>query len=150
MRKSPNSFILVLILLFSCNAKDKAEIVLPGEWEPQEAVWLGWEHRPELFGYHTAIFEIIKSIKDEVTIKIASPTDSIGEVAKTLIKAQNIDLENIEFLTVPGNRYWIRDHGPTFVRNQNNELLGIDFEWKLRTGHDPDLPLVDKNIAQQF
>ncbi|MEM8970374.1 MAG: agmatine deiminase family protein [Bacteroidota bacterium] len=142
--------LLIPVLTFANPAilRGQGTVVLPGEWEPQQSIWLGWEERPELQGYHQAVFELIWAVKDEVQIKIVTTSDSATAVAQSLITAQNIDLNNIIFLTVPGNRYWIRDHGPTFVKNQRGELLGVDFDWKVRAGHDSKIDLVDRKIAE--
>lgn len=137
---------LVSTTLWVAQAQDT--LVLPGEWEPQQSVWLGWEERPQLRGYHPAIFNIIREIKDKVPVKIVTTSDSASTVAKSLVLAQSIDLKNVTFITVPGNRYWIRDHGPTFVKKPSGELVGVDFDWKIRAGHDSAINLVDRRIAE--
>ncbi|MEQ9438501.1 MAG: agmatine deiminase family protein [Cyclobacteriaceae bacterium] len=116
-----------------------------GEWESQEAVWFGWEHRPGVAGYHKAVFEIIRSIQNQVMVKIVSPTDSIAETAKAALQAQHFNLKNIQFLTIPDNRYWIRDHGPTFVQNKQGQQWVVDFAW---SRHGNELPYVDRKAAE--
>jgi agmatine deiminase len=40
-----------------------------------------------------------------------------------------IDSTQIKFYTMPGDRYWIRDHGAAFLVNEKGELGVADFEW---------------------
>ena len=139
------SFILWSMILFSCTGPANDSRVLPGEWEPQEAIWFGWEHRQEVIGYHEAIFEIIRHLKDRVQIKIVSPTDSVGENAKQLLAAKGIAPDKLTFYTIADNRYWIRDHGPTYVRNKTGQLEAVDFGWNR---HSNGVHLVDKIAAE--
>nr|WKN35373.1 agmatine deiminase family protein [Tunicatimonas sp. TK19036] len=131
-------------VLSSCSPSEQSAIILPGEWEPQESIWLGWEHRPGVLGYHKAVFEIIRSVHEKVKVKIAAPTDSVAEIARRLIKQQHIPLTNIEFVTIKDNGYWIRDHGPTFVQDDFRQQWVVDFEWR---NHSNELSQVDKKVA---
>ena len=120
------------LIILSCGNKysRKAdEFYMPGEFEPHSAVWLGWE-KEDTTVYPVAI-NIIRGLADKVAVKLAVDNDSLKAVAQSRIHKAGIDTTAIQFYTVPGDRYWIRDHGATFLVNENGEKAVADFEWSL-------------------
>lgn len=134
------------IIFSSCTPKTTATFRLPGEWEPQAAIWLGWEHRPEVIGYNKLLIEIIAQTNMYVPFKIVVPHDTVLQAAKESLQVKGLDLNNLEFITIPDNRYWIRDHGPTYVELANGEQKIVDFSWTL---HDTEVNFVDQRIAEK-
>jgi agmatine deiminase len=51
------------------------------------------------------------------------------QTAKNYLKRQQVDTSNIRFYVMPGDRYWIRDHGAAFLINIKGELGVADFDW---------------------
>jgi agmatine deiminase len=117
---------LLLLALISCS-KPSETFYMPAEWEPHDAVWLGWEDR--FLTYHPVVIDIIKNLTPHVKIKIAVASDSTLRVAKSFLFQSGIDSTKLEFYTMPGNRYWIRDHGAAFLVNDKGELGVADFDW---------------------
>jgi agmatine deiminase len=72
---------------------------------------------------------MIKTLTPTVTVKIAFDSDSLMQTAKNYLKRQQIDTSNIRFYVMPGDRYWIRDHGAAFLINIKGELGVADFDW---------------------
>jgi agmatine deiminase len=108
-------------------AQSHSKFYMPAEWEPHDAVWLGWEaFVPQ---YHPAIVSLIKTLSPTVIVKVAASSDSLLQVAKKYLNQQNIDSTRIKFYVMPGERYWIRDHGAAFLVNQKGELGVADFGW---------------------
>ncbi len=101
---------------------------MPAEWEKQDAVWLGWQADSTL-GFYPVVTEMIKTLTPNVTVKIAFDSDSLMQTAKSYLKRQQIDTSNIKFYVIPGDRYWIRDHGAAFLVNSKGELGVADFGW---------------------
>lgn len=99
---------------------------MPAEWEPHEAVWFSWEDRNPT--YYPVIASMIKALSPHVQIKIAAFSDSLVCQAKNILASHQIDTSRISFYSMPGERYWIRDHGATFLVNNNNELGVADFK----------------------
>ena len=120
-------YISTLVLVLSCNQK-KDKYYMPAEWEQQDAVWLGWEADSTL-GFYPVVAEMIKTLTPTVTVKIAFDSDSLMQTAKNYLKRQQIDTSNIRFYVMPGDRYWIRDHGAAFLTNNKGELGVADFDW---------------------
>lgn len=79
---------------------------MPAEWEPHEAVWLGWE-ADSSYGFYPVISEIIKTLTPNVTVKMAFHSDSLLRSARLYLRSKNVDTTNIRFYVMPGERYWI-------------------------------------------
>ncbi len=100
---------------------------MPAEWEPHDAVWLGWEG--DASQYHPVVVNLIKTLMPHVMVKVAAHSDSLLKVAKNYLYQHQIDTSKIKFYVVPGDRYWIRDHGAAFLLNAKGELGIADFAW---------------------
>jgi agmatine deiminase len=126
---------LIACILFSCNNKKynrpAATFYMPAEWEPHSAVWLGWQKGRE-HAFYPGIATLIKTLAPNVTVKIACDSDSLMEAAKTyLFETIKLDSANIQFYVMPGERYWIRDHGAAFLVNDKGELGIADFDFRM-------------------
>ncbi|MBY0476177.1 MAG: agmatine deiminase family protein [Chitinophagaceae bacterium] len=123
-------FFALIICLNSCaEKKTDNSFYMPAEYEPQEAVWFGWEKFDT--GFHPVIANVINAIRQGVQIKIAVSSDSLLLVCKQKLNALNVDTNGIHFYTMPGERYWIRDHGAAFLVNNKGELSVADFNWSM-------------------
>jgi agmatine deiminase len=112
--------------LISCS-KPSQEFYMPGEWEPHDAVWLGWEE--DHIAYHHVVIDIVKNLTPHVKVKITVTNDSTRHVAKSILATNGLDTTRIEFITMAGSKYWIRDHGAAFLVNENGQLGMADFDW---------------------
>ncbi len=125
-------FLLATLLMIACNTKKyecSAEtFYMPAESEPHDAVWLGWE-KDSLRGYYPAVVDIIKALASNVTVKIAFNNDTLLRQAKMYLALQGIDSTMYKSYIMPGDRYWIRDHGAAFLVNGKGELGVADFAW---------------------
>ena len=124
--------LLAAVIVVSCNSnkqKRSAEIFyMPAEWEQHDAVWLGWE-KDSLRGYYPAVANIIKALAPNVTVKIAFNNDTLLQKAKAYLASQGVDSTMYKTYIMPGERYWIRDHGAAFLVNGKGELGVADFAW---------------------
>lgn len=99
---------------------------MPGEFEPQDAVWLGWQ---EYETYYEVNINMVKTLLPYVGVKIATESDSMKGVANRLLFENGIDTSKIQFYVFPDNEFWMRDHGAAFTRNDKGALKVVDFEW---------------------
>ena len=99
----------------------------PAEFEEQQAVWFGWEKSDTSF--HNIVVKIIRELQGKVPIKMAVASDELGEAAINFLDKKGIDLDQIEFNVLPGDRFWIRDNGATFLVNNDERLGVVDFQW---------------------
>lgn len=120
-------FLLIVAVTTACTVQDKNKFYMPAEWEPHDAVWLGWED--DQLQYRPTVVKMLKALRPHVTIKIAASGDSLLRVAKKYLQEQDIDSSEIQFYSIKGDRYWIRDHGAAFLVNGNGELGVADFGW---------------------
>src|SRR5689334_24671170 len=80
MKRSLFGFILLGLL--SCS-KPSETFYMPAEWEPHDAVWLGWQDT--FLSYHPVAADIIKSLIPHVQVKVAVDSDSLLRVAKGIL-----------------------------------------------------------------
>ena len=122
-------YLLIIVAIISCNQQED-KYYMPAEWEEHDAVWLGWE-ADSTYGFYPVVAEMIKTLTPTVTVKIAFDSDSLMQTAKNYLRRQQIDTSNIRFYVMPGDRYWIRDHGAAFLVNGKGDLGVADFDWNL-------------------
>jgi agmatine deiminase len=122
--------VVSVITLFACKQQSD-KFYMPAEWEPHEAVWLGWQ-KGEDHEFYPGIAKLISTLTPNVTVKIACDSDSLMLIAKDyLFNKQKLDSQNIRFYVMPGERYWIRDHGAAFLVNEKGALAIADFDFKM-------------------
>lgn len=125
-------FTILVLTFFSCKQEpqDPATFYMPGEFEPHEAVWFGtWNMGEWATDYKRVMSEVMKAIDVHVQIKMASPSDSIMQIAQKQLDSLGVDTSKIQFFVMPGEGHWIRDHGAAFVVIHQGELGAVDFEW---------------------
>ena len=95
------------------------------EWEPHEATWISWPHNPETWpGLHEYIPPVteamIRNLAEVEHVHVLSgPADSEAEARRRLGGISNVTIHSI-----PTNDCWIRDYGPTFIVNDEQQKLG--------------------------
>jgi agmatine deiminase len=95
--------------------------VMPAEWEPHEATWLGWPHHaadwPGKMGAIPWVYgEIVRKIAPGEKVRICVGSKSAQQRARRVLQTARADLAQVEFFHFPTNRGWMRDSGPIFVR----------------------------------
>ncbi len=106
----------------------------PAEWEPQDAVWLSWPHRADLWQggldeLHATFSKVAAGIAPyaEVRINAALP---LQETIRKALTAAQADLSRVRFYDHPTNDVWCRDHGPIFVKDRaTGQLLLTDWQF---------------------
>ena len=95
--------------------------VLPAEWEPHYATWIGWPHNasdwPGKIAAITWVYgEIVRRLAPGELVRILVNSVEQENRARRLLERVGIALERVQFLRFPTNRGWTRDFGPCFVR----------------------------------
>jgi len=127
--------LLALCCAAACTPSRNPEtFFMPGEFEPHEAMWLGWEEHDT--AQHRVVFGIIRGLTGHVPVKIAVDSDSLKAVAQASLHRAGLDTSAIDFFVTPGERYWIRDHGAAFLVNNQGGLAAADFGWSLYGYYD--------------
>lgn len=108
-----------------------AQLRWPAEWEEQEAVWISWPHRDdlwqgglqELLGRYADLSAAIAA-QAEVRINAAAPLHAGIEA---LLRRRGV--ERFRLYDHPTNDVWCRDHGGIFVRRQDGGLQVADWQF---------------------
>jgi agmatine deiminase len=97
------------------------------EWHEHSATWLAWPHNQDDWPEkHTCItwafLEIMRCLHKSEQINLLVKTKSQQNIVAKLCQKININLDKINFFVIPTNRAWLRDSGPFFVKQPENNL----------------------------
>ena len=95
--------------------------VMPAEWEPHHATWIGWPHNATDWPGRMAAIpwvygEIVRRLAPGELVRILVNSAAHERRARGLLSSVGVALERVQFLRFPTNRGWTRDFGPCFVR----------------------------------
>lgn len=98
---------------------------MPGEYEPQEKVWMIWPERPDNWRdggkpAQEAFTEVAKAISRFTPMNVVVSQQQFQNCRRQLP-------EDITVYEMSNNDAWIRDCGPSFVINDKGELRGNDW-----------------------
>ncbi len=100
---------------------------MPGEHEPQQAVLMAWPERADNWrdnaGPAQGAFAAVAS-----AIAAATPVIMCVSAAQ-LDRARAMLPDSVEVVKLPCNDSWMRDIGPTYVRNEEGQLRGVDWQF---------------------
>lgn len=124
------------------------KIFLPAEWYPQDAIQLTWPH--ENSDWHYMLNEITECFV-QLAYEISQEQRLIIVCAdrKTVHSAlkEGTKIENIQFIEIPTNDTWARDHAAISVFS-DGEPIAYDFTfngWGLKFAADKD-NLINRNL----
>lgn len=123
----------------------------PAEWEPHEATWIGWpHHEPDWPGKFAPIpwvyAEIVRALHRFEPVRILCHDEGVREEAVEHLRSHSVDLGRCEIHTVPTDRVWLRDTGPTGVYGPAGfEWIGWRFNgWAKYENHIQDAAVAAK------
>ena len=95
--------------------------VMPAEWEPHHATWIGWPHNATDWPGKIAVIpfvygEIVRRLAPGEVVRILVNSAQHEGQARRLLARVGVALDQVDFLRFPTNRGWTRDFGPCFVR----------------------------------
>ncbi|HSL90122.1 MAG TPA: agmatine deiminase family protein [Ignavibacteriaceae bacterium] len=130
---------------------------IPAEWEQHEATWIGWpnnkEDWPGKFQPIPWVYgEIVRYISRAEKVRIIVESTSHQKKAEQVLKAVGADLNNVEFFKLETDRNWLRDSGPQFVKDKNENTVIINFKfnaWAKYDNYKKDIK-IPKMIAKQL
>ncbi|MEM6541043.1 MAG: agmatine deiminase family protein [Bacteroidota bacterium] len=152
----------VFLLLLSCQRQDilnKTTVRIPGEFEPHEAIWLGYRTL-EGYGHYdkdSITLAMIRAMHPHVKLNLIVEHDSLAPNAKDSLLALDIDTTNISIIYQSPTDVWYRDPGPIFALEQG-KLKVVDFKYTGYANVPPDSiddwarahEKIDREIAQQL
>jgi agmatine deiminase len=129
---------------------------MPAEWEPHEAVWLGWPHNAadwpgKIAAIHFVYAEIVKRIIDSEKARIIVNDEAHEAKARGMLTKAGAMSAMVEFFHIQSNRGWTRDTGPIFVKNDHETAVsGFKFNaWAKYDDHELDSQIA-KTLAKKL
>lgn len=106
----------------------------PAEWEPQDAVWLSWPHRRDLW---QGGLDELQQTYGRVAAAIAPHARVCVNAAEPLhpgirqaMQAAGVREDQYRLFNHPANDVWCRDHGPVFVQDmEDGSLMLADWQF---------------------
>ncbi|MBR4108679.1 MAG: agmatine deiminase family protein [Akkermansia sp.] len=108
-----------------------AQLRWPAEWEPQEAVWLSWPHRRDLWqGGLDELLErytdLAAAIAEEAEVRINAAAVLHSGIRKVL---EERGITRFRLFDHPTNDVWCRDHGAIFTRRADGGMQLANWEF---------------------
>ncbi len=133
---SQHLFFIVTFCIFfglqGCSPKPDSEPRIPGEFEPHDAIWIGFRtvetQRDTLSPADSLSLIIIKEISDVISTKVVIENDTLIEEPKQLFTEFGIDTSRVEIVYQSPTDVWYRDPGPLFGLT-GDELFVADFKY---------------------
>lgn len=105
----------------------------PAEWEGQEAVWLSWPHREDLWQggldlLQETFGDVAAAIAPHAEVRINAER-SLHAGIEAVLENRGIDQGLFSLYDHPANDVWCRDHGPIFVKDADSGVVSIT-DWK--------------------
>lgn len=128
----------------------------PGEFEQQQAVWIMWpsanynqNNRP----VNPVMVNIVKALTPYIQVNIMSSAQSESDDIQKMLEKSGCSMTNVHYYIIKHRTIWARDVGPIFVKDGNNRLNVVDFNFNQygRYGGEDYIrneAQVDKKIAQ--
>jgi agmatine deiminase len=143
---------------FSDNSPAAEGYRMPAEWELHEATWLSWPRRegisfPDAYDEVMPVFvQMVDALSESEPVRI-NVTDQEHEREVRLL-LRGVDTRHVEYLQIPTNEPWCRDHGPIFIkRDRSPRLAVVDWDYNAWGGKYPPFDLdeiVPTRIAEHL
>jgi agmatine deiminase len=107
---------------------------MPAEWEPHEATWIAWPHEHtdwpgKLAAIPWVYAEIVRHLSQSEPVNILVNDARAESQARKVLAAVEGLSSPIRFWRIPTDRVWARDYGPIFVKNPQNKLAIIRWQF---------------------
>ncbi|WP_289140129.1 agmatine/peptidylarginine deiminase [uncultured Brevibacillus sp.] len=131
---------------------------MPAEWEKHEGTWLQWPHNGtnKGEGYREKLDDIWVTMAKELhygeNVHIVACNDVEKEHIESKLMEAKVSMDKIDFLIQETDDIWIRDNGPTFVKDDNSNLLLTNWifnGWGNRYPSENDA-MVPVNIGEMY
>ena len=111
---------------------------MPAEWAPHSQTWMVWPQRPDNWRLggkpaQAAFTAVAKAIARFEPVTVCVNADQYENARARL------DADNIRVVEITTDDAWVRDTGPTFVRNASGEIRGVDWTFNAWGGFDGGL-----------
>ncbi|WP_227936953.1 agmatine deiminase family protein [Alkalihalobacillus deserti] len=100
---------------------------MPAEWTTHQRTFISWPVQDSMVypddykNIWDGYVELVQAIAEFEPVTVISNPNDIDELKKIFAG------ERIDFLPIEHNDAWLRDNGPTFIRNQDGEMAAINW-----------------------
>ncbi|EON76699.1 hypothetical protein ADIS_3149 [Lunatimonas lonarensis] len=128
---------IAIFTIFSCKErKDPSAFYYPAEWEPHQAIYIGWGEAEWKKEYWPFIIDIVRALDGTTPVIFLSDTSENVQVLKDYLEINNFSPDNYEFTSLPYyNPLAPRDVGPVYLINGLGEKMVIDFIWSAQEAY---------------
>ena len=134
--------ILTLILTTSCEKEltpiippsDVIAYTMPSEEAEHEGTWLQWPHH-HTYGqdtpdkYDRIWVEMTKALHEGEIVHIVAYDETEKNRITQLLTNASVDMAQIDFIIKKTEDFWVRDNGPIFVHDEENNLTITNWEF---------------------
>src|ERR1700730_17912082 len=102
---------------------------MQADWEPHEATWLSWPLRegisfPDAYDEVMPVFvQMVDALRESEQVRINVSDEEQEEQVRLLLK--EIDTTHVQYMRIPTNEPWCRDHGPIFLKRDVEPKLAV-------------------------
>lgn len=100
---------------------------MPGEFEPQEQIWMLWPERPD--NWRNGAKPVQQAFVEVATAISAFEPVTVCANPGQYINCRNCMPEHIRVVEISSNDAWIRDCGPTFLVDGKGGLRAADWDF---------------------
>jgi agmatine deiminase len=124
--------IFLMALLSFCCVDSQAQYTMPMETSVHEGTWLQWPHN-ELYGPYyrgdlrATFVAMTKALVSGENVHIIAFDEGEKNYIQQSLISENVPLDNVSFHLQPNDDCWVRDNGPIFVFDEDNELVILDW-----------------------
>ncbi len=121
---------------------------MPAEWDTHQRTFIEWPVKDALV-WSENYQEVCQGYANVANAIAAFEPITMIVNAETVSEAKQLCDPAVEVLTIPHNDAWVRDNGPTFVKQENGALLGLN--WKFNAWGEKYTPYdLDNGVAREI
>jgi agmatine deiminase len=123
---------IIIIFLSMINTNSFSQFVMPEETIEHEGTWLQWPHH-YTYGmfYRNSLddtwVEMTSALVSSEKVHIIAYNTTERDRIITLLNNASVPMTNIDFYIHENDDVWVRDNGPMFVYDTNNNLTILDW-----------------------
>jgi agmatine/peptidylarginine deiminase len=103
-----------------------APVRMLAEFEQMKGVIIAFDTFENAFGIPV---NAIKEMAEDVTVTVIAEGSTAQTTVTNLFNSNGVNMDNVEFLSAPTDSWWVRDYGPWFVIDGNDEFGVCDFPY---------------------
>lgn len=127
---------------------------MPAEWEKHSAVWLAWPYDEDTFSDRVSNVEktfakIIAALQPSEQVELLVLNPLMKTRAMDLIESEGLDSKQINFHLIEYADVWLRDTGPSFVKDSCGNIMITNWIFNSWGNKWPEL-LIDGEIPEKI